>query len=478
MAKSKSVRADRTMILNRKDGWNNTFAGLGKKGDKTKATYFGNFDYIQDSELTNMWMGEGLGKKIVSCVADDMTRAWIKIEGDTNNKIQTELSRLNTKQTVNRAVKWARLYRGSIIVVGYNDGGKLEDPLNPARIRGIDWVKDYAAPRIQNVQSDLVTDPTSPYFEDFSYFKVFKTDGSTMQVHRSRCLVFKGEPVPHLLHGVNFYYLYWGMSVLQSILQQVKDIGAISQGVSNLMYEVVIGKYKLSNLAEILSSNNTEAIYNRMEIINASKSLINGVLLGEGEEYTRDTVNLTGIPDTMDRFMMLLSAVSEIPMTRLFGRSPAGMNATGESDLRNYYDMVSSKQENMLLNPLQQLVDGVNTYAKVSGTPTIKFESIWQPTQSEIVKMRMDQSTTDKTYVEMGVLDPDEVRKSRFEGGYNIETTLMSEDEIALVNKSEVPGENTKESDIKEEGQTGNVQKKPGTETPKIKKQPGPTTGK
>lgn len=463
MAQKKMTKSQRSDVLNpskRGDGWVNTLAGLGRKGDKTKASFFGDYEYIQDTELTRMWMGEGLGKKIVSVVADDMTRAWITIDGDPENKIMKELSRINAKQVINKAVKWARLYRGAVVVIGYNDGQPLDQPVNWARVKGIDWIKEYPGPRIVNVQADLVTDPASPYFEDFSYFKVFRTDGQIINAHRSRCLVFKGEPVPHLLHGINFYYLYWGMSALQSVLQQIKDIQCISQGVSNLMLEVVVGKYKLSNLAQMLSGNNTEAIYNRMEIINASKSIINGVLLGEGEEYTRDQVNMTGIPDVMDRFMMLLSATSDIPMTRLFGRSPAGMNATGESDLRMYYDNVSSQQESKLLNPIEELVKRINTYVKVSGTPTVKFNSIWQPTQSETVKMRLDQSTIDKTYVEIGVLDAEEVRTSRFKNGYNIETTIMDDDELASSNESKVPGENTKEKDLPDEGQSANIAKK------------------
>ena len=454
MTKFENIKA-----LFRGDGWVNILAGLGGKGDKTKATDFGSFEYIQDTELTRMWMGEGLGKKIVSVVADDMTRAWITIDGDPENKIMKELSRINAKQVINKAVKWARLYRGSVVVIGYNDGQPLDQPVNWARVKGIDWIKEYPGPRVVNVQADLVTDPTSPYFEDFIYFKVYRTDGQIINAHRSRCLVFKGEPVPHLLHGVNFYYLYWGSSVLQSVLQQIKDLGSTTQGVANLMYEVVIGKYKLSNLAEILSSNNTEAIYNRMEIINASKSIINGVLLGEGEEYSRDVVNLAGIPETMDRFMMLLSATSDIPMTRLFGRSPAGMNSTGESDVRNYYDMVASKQEVMLLNSLEQLVKGINTYIKVGGEPTVKFNSIWQPTQQETVTMRKTQADTDKTYVDMGVLDAEEVRTSRFKAGYNIETTLMDDSELASFNDSKVPGTNTAEKDLPSEGQSANIKK-------------------
>ena len=311
-----------------------------------------------------------------------------------------------------------------MIVLGINDGGKLEEPINAGRVKGIDWLQVYPIPRITSTITSLVKDPKSPYFGDFEKLDIQGITGAPFPVHRSRCLIFQGDPVPNTISSIGADYMYWGVSSLQSIWQQIKDLGAVSQSVANLMMEVIVGKYKLSNLVEMLSQNNTAALYTRMEIINASKSIINGVLLGEGEEYTRDTANLSGIPDVMDRFMMMLSAVSEIPMTRLFGRSPAGQNATGESDLTNYYDMVSSRQETQLQPQLQELVNLINLYTKVAKEPQVVFNSLWEPTQTETQVMKKQQAETDKTYIDAGVLTAEEVRASRFENGYSYETHI------------------------------------------------------
>ena len=51
-----------------------------------------------------------------------------------------------------------------------------------------------------------------------------------------------------------------------------------------------------------------------------------------------------------------LCGASHYPMTKLFGRSPAGMNATGESDLKNYYDYVDSQREAKVRPVLQKLL--------------------------------------------------------------------------------------------------------------------------
>jgi phage-related protein (TIGR01555 family) len=409
----------------RSDGWYNILAGLGKRSDKAQRGIYREYTYLDDKELHNLWMGEGLAKKIVSVVADDMTRNWFSVSEDPDGKIQKELKRLNSETLVNEAIKWARLFRGSLIVMGANDGRDLEEPLAMKNVKTIDWLKVYPAPRIQILQTDIVTDPSSPWFEDVEIYPVQKLNGDYFKVHHSRCLVFRGDPVPHISSGtIDFQTLYWGSSILQAVWDRLRNYSQIEHSVANLMLEVIIGVYKLSGLAEILAEGDVDAVYNRLEIINASKSLINGVLLGENEDFLRNTANLTGIPETIDRFMMNLSAVAEIPVTRLFGRSPAGENATGEGDLRTYYDMVDSKQNTWLKPPLQYLVKIISGYVKGEAEPGIDFNPVWEPTQKETIEMRDKQSQTDERYINTGVLDTDEVRASRFEHGYSFDTSV------------------------------------------------------
>ena len=54
--------------------------------------------------------------------------------------------------------------------------------------------------------------------------------------------------------------------------------------------------------------------------------------------------------------MMDMAGAAEIPATKLFGRSPQGLNATGESDLRNYYEMIAQLQERSLRPALEKLL--------------------------------------------------------------------------------------------------------------------------
>lgn len=402
--------------LFKKDGWMNLLAGFGKKNtDKTKDTIYEPPTILVEAELTNLWVGDGLAAKIVSVVPGDMTRKWIDIPGDKDDDILTELDRLDAEEKFAEALTWARLYQGAIIVIGAEGSGDLETPM-PLKIKGISYLKVYPSSRVEIERQDFVTDQNSPFFGDVEVFRIQSITGDTLRIHRTRCLVFKGVPVPaDSAANIDLKMRYWGMSMLNQIWDRLKNFGAVEQGIANLMYEVVIGKYKLSNLAELLSEKDgASKVYTRMEIINASKSLINGVLLGENEEYTRDTANTTGVPDIIDRFMMILSGITGIPVTKLFGRSPAGENATGESDARNYYDMVASQQKIKLKPPLQELVNKINGYLGATKDPSIVFNSIWELTEREEAEIYKLNAEGDNIYNLMGAITAEEITVMRF----------------------------------------------------------------
>ena len=131
---------------------------------------------------------------------------------------------------------------------------------------------------------------------------------------------------------------------MQYMYQDIKDFRLAFANTSAILQEFVIGKYKFQDLDEILAAGNEKKLQARISGIEMSKSLINAVMLGTDEEYQRDSASVGGLADLLDRFMMLVSSVSSIPVTRLFGRSASGLNATGEGDLKSYYDLIAAEQ--------------------------------------------------------------------------------------------------------------------------------------
>jgi hypothetical protein len=158
--------------------------------------------------------------------------------------------------------------------------------------------------------------------------------------------------------------------------------------------------------------------------------------------------------------MMLVSADTGYPITRLFGVSPAGMNATGESDMRNYYDKVRSRQQRVLKPMLLRVVQIISEWQKLP-EPFIEFRPLKQMSekeQAELEKLQADKdqavANTYKTYIDMGAMEPYEARYLQF--GDSLDKIPVPEEE-ALPPGDTVPEEEggQEENDAGKEGAEG-----------------------
>ena len=97
--------------------------------------------------------------------------------------------------------------------------------------------------------------------------------------------------------------------------------------------------------------------------------------------FETNQYNFSGLDDILMQFGQQISGATQIPLVRLFGQSPAGMNATGESDLSNYYDNINQQQEGRMRTPLQTLIEVVSLSKMGKALPdSFKFDfaSLWQ----------------------------------------------------------------------------------------------------
>lgn len=388
------------------DGWFNVLSGLGGKKDKSTYTQHAGYTWLDDETLTSIYIGDGLGGRIVDIVADDMTREWIDFDVENGAVFRDELIRLNAEEAFNIALKWQRLYGGALLIIGALDGNPPEKPLNEKKIKTIQYLKVVDRTCVDMNASEFYTDPADPNFGKVKVFVInYNINGQLikMKVHSSRCIEFHNDAIPSVaLHSVPLSVRYWGMSSLQRIYEEVRDLGGVTQSTLNILFEFIIGKYKFNNLQELIAEGNEKQLVTRMEIMDMSKSILNAVILDNEEDYTRDYANLAGIPEVIDRFMLKLSGSTTIPVTRLFGRSPAGLNATGENDLRNYYDLVESNQRNKLKPTLMRLVGIISNYKKVSPID-IKFNSLYQTTEQEKAAIEKDYALAQQYRVQTAV---------------------------------------------------------------------------
>lgn len=465
MAKSDALLQLEAKVATRMDGWNNAVSGLGTSKDKRRHQRFTADSYFTKERLCDQYQGDGLVRRIIDTLPEDMTREGGFFENDTldeNDKptIQTELLRLEAWTHFREAKKWARLLGGSLIFIGAMDGTAPDKPLRPDKIKNIEFLKVYDLGDIITTESKFDNDLSSPRFGQIELYKVKVRSGPTMVeqfLHYTRCIPIHGTRMPSSYIGMGTLETrVWGIPIMQYVYDDLRDYRGVFGSTAAILNEFIIGKYKFSDLDEMLAAGNEAALQTRMNAIEQTKSVINSVIIGTDEDYTRDSATVTGISDLLDRFMMNLSACTGIPVTKLFGRSASGLNATGEGDSKNYYDTVKSEQND--LSPyIQALGVIIANWKNIDQNVQWVWNPLFQLTEEQTAnKERINAETTrtladaDERYINAGVLTPEEVYSLRFEktlGAKKFEDI----EPLDLEGNDVKPGEEEPEEEEKEE---------------------------
>lgn len=425
-----------TKNLLRRDGWKNLLSGLGGRRDKTSYTRPSPVTRLSDVELAALYYGDPIAADAVDYLPEDMTKAGFEVNGDTG-ELEQAFNELHGPEKFKEALAYTELYGGAIILMDIDGSGSYDQPYDPARGKKVRALRVYPRTRIDLGLMQQVVLPESPYFEDYERFVIRKIDGSTFTAHASRCLIFKSPiRVDPTMTGFVDYERYWGLSAVLRYYDAVAAYGTLVQGLTHLSQELAVGKYKLANLEQLVAEGDYQAINRRMDAIDTQKSIVNGVFLGEGEDYTREQLTLSGVDALTDRFMMHVAAATRYSVTRLFGRSAAGMNATGKGDQDNYYDRVKSAQTNRMTPPLIRLLEVLNNSLKVlpkGEKIAVTYNPLYPMDSTQEADVRYKIAQADAVYIDRGVLSQDEVRSNRFLGGYKLDTSVDTDASPDLV---------------------------------------------
>ena len=424
---SGSVRKDY-----RVDGYKNMLNKYGTAQDNSEAYQYTPEGKIPDIELTHQYESNGLFAKIIDTPAEEVVKHDfdLGIEDEVvNTLIRDAMESLDWEERFADAIRWARLYGGSIIVMMINDGGGLEEPVNWKKVKGIDELlvfersivyPDYSS--LYTGYGEIVSSHSKSKFGMPEYFYVFSMTGQ-FKVHESRCLVFRNGRMPQL--GMSQEYRFWGVPEYQRIKRALRETITAHGDSVKLLERSVQAIYKMKNLAQLLATEEgEEQALKRLQVIDMARGILSSIAIdSEGEDYGFQTFSVSGIKEVIDSTCNMLSAITEIPQTKLFGRSPAGMSATGESDLENYYSFLEKIQKLMMKGNLNKLID-IICYAAIKNgrmgqMPNfkLKFQPMWSLSELEQAQLEQTKAATEQTkaataltYVDMGALDPSEVR--------------------------------------------------------------------
>lgn len=441
----------------REDGYVNLLNKYGTKQDNSEAYKFEREPVIPDMQLTGLYEGNGLFSKIIDTPAEEALKHGFDLNlksDEVNAFVEDALDDLEWEEKAATAIKWARLYGGALIVMLIDDGRGLEEPVDWEHIRSIDELRvyersivqpDYASLYQQDYGGKGVGNRVSKFGQP-EYYYVSSIYGS-FKVHESRCLVFRNGVLPE--QTSNATYLFWGMPEYVRIRRALRETVTAHTDSVKLLERSVQAIYSMKGLASLLTTDDGEnQVLKRLQLVDTSRGLLNSIAIdSEGEQYDFKTFQFSGVKDVIDATCNMLSALTNIPQTILFGRSPAGMNATGDSDFESYYNFVEKIQRLMLKRNLRTLLDIVFRAGIASGDVTeepdykLEFNPLWSLSDTE--QATVDQTKaqtalvkaqTAQAYVDMQALDPTEVRRRlASDEEFDVEDIISEDDENDLL---------------------------------------------
>lgn len=317
---------------------------------------FGTLDLLQATEypmtrmtqnyqlLTSLYRENWIIQNIISTIPNDMMRKWYDLRTSVAPEYLKQMTQLERRTQIRKklllGMYWGRLYGGAvgvILIKGHND---MSMPLNLDTIMPGSFLGLHILDRWNGVypEGELVTDPEDPDFGLPMFYTVRNDETGTMvaRVHHSRVIRFIGRELPWM-ENAEIQRRFWNTLAAQSVMESNFGTRMINKG---------------------------DAIHNT--------------------QYT-----FTGLPDVYDRVMMDVAGAARTPVTKLFGRSPAGMNSTGESDLKNYYDYIDGLRETELRGIIERLLPimALSAWGRIPDDMDIDFPPMQTPDAKDVAEI-------------------------------------------------------------------------------------------
>lgn len=376
------------------DSFVNTAAKLGygagsqQDGAGYQLDFISRNSYMLESAYRSNW----LCGMAVDTVAEDMTRAGIQVQCDDMDPenvdvMHREFERLGVWNELANGVRWGRLYGGCIVVLLIH-GQDLSTPLRldsiaEGQFRGIVALDRW---QVNPSLSNLVTE-YGPHLGRPKFYDVLPSAQALIgeRVHYSRCIRIDGLDLPFRQRLAENG---WGQSVLERLWDRIVAFDSTTAGAAQLVYKAHLRTLKTPKLRELIAAGGKmfDAFVEQIKLIRQMQSNEGLTVLDGSDEFETHTYTFSGLSDLMLQFGQQVSGALEIPLVRLFGQSPAGLNSTGESDLRTYYDGIAKRQDHRLrpgLNVICELIGRSALGDRLPDNFAFSFVPLWQLTSEQ-----------------------------------------------------------------------------------------------
>lgn len=427
-------------VAKRFDSWASASTGLGSFL-RDKSTTFNPYlrSAVADKDLETLLDFDDMASILAEAEPEAMFRQGF--EARTGDPIIDEaikrdvIERLEVCRTWTDALVYEAVYGGAAIVIGVNDGLAATEPVNEAGIASIDYLLAIDRRDVRPIEWD--EDVLSPRFGKPTLYEILPThrsagmggvSGDKVYVHYSRMIVFEGLRCSPTMKRQR---QGWGQSKLDRSFRALQIFHGNWASIANLLTDASQAVFKIPQLWDIMTSPERANLETRAEVMDMSRSVARAIMLDKDEEYERSDTSMSGLPEMLDRTSHRLAASARMPVAILMGREPSGLNATGESDIRSWYDNVAAKRATRVEPQLRKLFRYVflakngPTRGVEPATCAFKWPPMWQMSPVEKSQVYATNTQADVALVQAQVVSAPEVATGRFgPDGYNDEIVL------------------------------------------------------
>lgn len=416
----------------KKDNYFNRNSGFGGSTDPVNQAVFITPTILDRATVEDMYAGAWIVQRAINVLIEDATKAWVDFKTDDPAVVEyvtEKVKAIELRKHTFEALRFARLYGGSILVMGAIDGGNAEDELKEDSIKSIDFL--YTVDRWQLNIKTRYDDPLKPKFGEPELYEINPIFGGSQQtMHESRVIRFDGSWLPTQKQVAN---QGWHDSILSSMISDIKNFIISNQSAGQLLQDFITKVLKMPNLTELIENQEFNSIEARIQyalraMSNVGLSLIQGGEDGVAEEFSKIQTTIAGFPELLEKMRDMVCAAIKVPKVKLFGQQPGKLSGLDET-IRIYDDEVAAYQETELRSPIERayslLLKSKENSKREPKVWSLEFNPLRKKTDKENAEIHDIQSQADERYVNMGAVTGEEVAKSRFtDDGFKLNTTI------------------------------------------------------
>lgn len=395
-------KAEVTSVKKALDAYSNPPANLGFGANNLSQTA----GYIMERftwdyyTLNILFRNNWIAKAIIEKPANEMLKNGFEIHSELDpdkvTKIMNVYTRTKTNAKFLQCLKWARLYGGCILVPMIGGQDDLSKPLDFDTIMPDSYKGCFVVDRWSGISPSLeiVDEIDDPDFGKPKYYTISTNNTNTsVKIHHSRIIKMIGRELPYWEEMAEDY---WGASELEHVYTELRKRDDTSANISFLIFLANIRIFKMKNLGQAITLGDQEGlnrVYQTMQSMNRLMCNTGTFAMDQDDDFATQQYTFTGINDVYESFMLDISGAAEIPVDKLFGRSPTGFNS-GEETLQNYYDTIQEKQETYVREPLERLLKIItmSTLGEIPDDFELVFSPVRRPSNMEKADLAQKQA--------------------------------------------------------------------------------------